>query len=167
MPNERSNVEFPMWRKKVSGSMFTTRCTVIPNWVRDDVFRIAERFPHSDGKRPESRTTILIRPRKGRATSHEAWVTTGPRKEKGKRLPDVTRLHYGKDVVAWLEWAFSMTKKREDKRKARGMTTGEAERMMSFWEMLDIEWDVEGNRFIFRDWYSIDGRLGTSGSLSR
>ncbi len=36
------------------------------------------------------------------------------------------------------------------------MTTGEAEKRMQFWEMLDIEWDEEGNRFIFRDWYSLN-----------
>ena len=100
-------------------------------------------------------------------TTHDAAVTTGRRVEKGRRLPDVTRLHYGSDVVAWLEGAFSLTKKRDVKRRARGMTTGEAESKMAFWEMLDIEWDAEGNRFIFRDWYSIDRRLGTSGSLSR
>ena len=163
MPGERSDVEFPMWRKKVSGSMFTDRCTVIPNWVRDGVFHIAYRFPHPTKKRPKSKTRIEIQPRKGRRTAHDAWVTTEPRDP----LPDVMRLHYGKDVAAWLERAYSLTLKRDKKRRRRGMTSGQAERAMAFWEMLDIEWDAEGNRFIFRDWYSLGGSLGTSGSLDR
>ena len=38
MPNERSNVRFPLWRKKMDGAMFDHHCTVLPNWVRDNVF---------------------------------------------------------------------------------------------------------------------------------
>ena len=61
---------------------------------------------------PRVQTTVLIKPRKGRPTTHEAWVTTGERKEKRQEAPDVTRLHYGKDEVALAGGAFSMTKKR-------------------------------------------------------
>ena len=47
------------------------------------------------------------------------------------------------------------------------MTTGEAEKMMAFWEMLDIEWDEEGTDSSSGTGTASTGRLGTRGKLDR
>ena len=33
MVDERKDVEFPLWRKKVDGSLFQHAQTVVPDWV--------------------------------------------------------------------------------------------------------------------------------------
>ena len=150
MPNERSNVRFPLWRKKMDGAMFDHQCTVLPNWVRDNVFDLKERFPHASKDHPESAASIVIHRGKGKRTVHSGYVTTSERGD----LPDVMRLYFGNDVLAWLEEAFNKTFLRNEERKARGLNGPTIERIMPFWEFIDIEWDAESSAFHFRDWYT-------------
>ncbi|MBL6732327.1 MAG: GIY-YIG nuclease family protein, partial [Candidatus Poseidoniaceae archaeon] len=58
MVDERSDVQFPLWRKKVDGSLFQHAMTVIPEWVKHGVFDIVEVFPGSRKKDPSSKVTV-------------------------------------------------------------------------------------------------------------
>ena len=70
MASERSKVRNPLWRKKVDGSMFDDKCTVIPDWVKDDVFGIRAIFPHPEKNDPRSKVTITFKHANGKNTSH-------------------------------------------------------------------------------------------------
>lgn len=150
MPNERSDVSHPLWRKKVDGALFDHRCTVLPIWVRDRLFGVGGRFPNNSRSAEESQASIVIHRGKGRRTTHEAQVTTSPR----GGLP-VMRLHFGDDVVGWLAEAFPRTHARNELRKSRGVNGRTIERDLPFWEFLDIEWEAAESTFHFRDWYSL------------
>ena len=151
MPNERSNVKFPLWRKKMDGSMFNDRCTVIPKWVVDNVFKIRGRFPEKEKNHPMSQAFISINRGKGKFTRHTATVTTSPR----GGLP-VMRLYFEEDVVSWLKEAFKMTYLRDNERKSYGLNGPTIESLIPFWEFIDIEWEEETSTFHFTAWYTQD-----------
>ena len=146
VPNERKDVQFPMWRKKMDASMFDHKCTLIPHWVMDNVFEIRETFPHSSKKHPESQVTVEYRHQDGSNTTHQGWVTT-TRFEKGRN--DVMRLFIDHDVISNLMSDYRMTYLRSVERKQRGWNSPTAEKSIPFWEFLDIEYDSEKKRFIF------------------
>ena len=150
MPNERSDVKFPLWRKKMDGAMFDDKCTVLPIWVRNNLFNVSKRFPHRSKKNSESETSILITHKGGKKTKHVAHVTTLPR----PGLGPVMRLHFGNDVKEWLSKSFSKTFHRNEERKNYGLNGPTIERLIPFWEFIDIEWDVEEETFHFRAWYT-------------
>ncbi len=150
MPSERRDVKFPLWRKKIDGAMFDDKCTVLPIWVRDRVFNVSERFPHRSKNHPESKTAITITHQNGKKTNHEAHVTTLPR----PNLGPVMRLQFGNDVKEWLKKAFKKTHHRNEQRKAHGLNGPTIERLVPFWEFIDIEWDQEEETFHFRAWYT-------------
>ena len=155
MPNERSDVFFPLWRKKVDGAMFDDKCTVLPIWVRNRLFNITERFPHRSKKDPGSETKIVITHRGGKKTSHVAHVTTLPR----PNLGPVMRLQYGNDVKEWLTESFAKTYHRNEQRKLHGLNGPTIEKLVPFWEFIDIEWDESKESFHFRAWYSLEGNI--------
>ena len=45
MVDERRDVQFPLWRKKVDGTLFQHAMTVIPDWDKQGVFNIEDTFP--------------------------------------------------------------------------------------------------------------------------
>ena len=161
MPSERSDVRFPLWRKKVDGAMFDDKCTVLPIWVRDNLFGITDLFPHRSKKDPESETRIVITHPGGKKTRHVAHVTTLPR----PGLGPVMRLHFGKDVRGWLSEAFKKTFLRNEERKSRGLNGPTIERLIPFWEFIDIEWDGGESEFHFRAWYT-QGDVESQGNPS-
>lgn len=134
----------------MDGAMFDHRCTVVPNWVRDNVFDVKERFPHASKDHPESAASIVVHHGGGKKTVHSGHVTTSQRGE----LPDVMRLYFGDDVIAWITSAFNKTFLRNEERKVRGMNGPTIERVLPFWEFIDIEWDAESSAFHFRAWYT-------------
>ena len=134
----------------MDGAMFDDKCTVLPIWVRGTLFNITERFPHRSKKNPESETSIVITHKGGKKTKHVAHVTTLPR----PNLGPVMRLQFGHDVKEWLSKAFNKTYLRNEERKAHGLNGPTIERLMPFWEFIDIEWDAEENTFHFRAWYT-------------
>ena len=50
MRNERTNVDFPLWRKKVDSSLFQHNGTLIPKWVCK-AWNLDCTFPRLKGKR--------------------------------------------------------------------------------------------------------------------
>ena len=151
MASERSKVRNPLWRKKVDGSMFDDKCTVIPDWVKDDIFVIREVFPHPEKNDPRSKVTITLNHGKGKKTSHWGSVITSHR---GK-LPPVMRLFYKEDVVEWLEEKYSSTFKRNQIRRKLDWNGPTAEKNIPFWEFVDIEYKTEDCEFIFTAHYNL------------
>ena len=156
MPSERRNVKNPLWRKKVDGSMFDDKCTVIPDWVKDNVWDIRERFPHSGKNNPLSQAEIVIH-RDTKKTYHKAMVTTNHR---GK-LPPTMRLFFEEDVKEWLTEQFHMTHQRNEIRKKFGWIGPTAEQKVPFWEFIDIEYVDEDCEFHFRAHYNIPSNVFT------
>jgi len=136
----------------MDGAMFDDKCTVLPIWVRNRLFNVTERFPHRSKKNPESETSIVITHPGGKKTKHIAYVTTLPR----PKLGPVMRLQFGNDVKEWLSKAFNKTFHRNEERKANGLNGPTIERLVPFWELIDIEWDCDAEEFHFRAWYSLD-----------
>ena len=139
----------------MDGAMFDDKCTVLPIWVRDNLFNVTERFPHRSKKHLESETSIVITRKGGKKTKHLAYVTTLPR----PNLGPVMRLQFGQDVKEWLSKAFNKTYLRNEERKAHGLNGPTIERLVPFWEFIDIEWDAEEDIFHFRAWYT-KGEVG-------
>ena len=139
----------------MDGAMFDDKCTVLPIWVRDRLFNVTQRFPHRSKKHLESETSIIITHPGGKKTSHVAHVTTLPR----PALGPVMRLHFGNEVKEWLSKAFNKTYLRNEERKAHGLNGPTIERLIPFWEFIDIEWDTEEDTFHFRAWYT-QGEVG-------
>ena len=135
----------------MDGSMFNDRCTVIPKWVVDNVFKIRGRFPQKEKNHPMSQAFISINRGKGKFTQHTATVTTSPR----GGLP-VMRLYFEEDVVSWLKEAFKMTYLRDIERKSHGLNGPTIESLIPFWEFIDIEWEEETSTFHFTAWYTQD-----------
>lgn len=142
--------------------MFDDKCTVLPIWVRDRLFNVTQRFPHRSKKHPESETSIIITHPGGKKTKHIAHVTTLPR----PNLGPVMRLQFGNDVKEWLSKAFNKTFQRNEERKANGLNGPTIERLIPFWEFIDIEWDCDTEEFHFRAWYSLDSNDYKSNSSS-
>lgn len=142
--------------------MFDDKCTVLPIWVRDRLFNVTQRFPHRSKKHPESETSIIITHPGGKKTKHIAHVTTLPR----PNLGPVMRLQFGNDVKEWLSKAFNKTFQRNEERKANGLNGPTIERLIPFWEFIDIEWDCDTEEFHFRAWYSLDSSDYKSNSSS-
>ncbi len=136
----------------MDGAMFDDKCTVLPIWVRETLFNITERFPHRSKKHPDSVASIVIAHKGGKKTTHEAHITTLPL----PKLGPVMRLHFGNDVKDWLSKAFHKTYVRNEQRKAHGLNGPAIERLIPFWEFIDIEWDAGNETFHFRAWYTLD-----------
>ena len=151
MPSERSKVEYPMWRKKVDGSMFDDKCTVIPDWVKDNLFRIREVFPYPEKHNPKSKVTITLYHGNGEKTSHWGSVITSHR---GK-LPPVMRLFYDEDVVEWLKEKYTSTLKRNQIRRKLDWNGPTAEKKIPLWEFIDIEYNSDEFEFIFTAHYNL------------
>jgi len=70
MKLERSNVEYPLWRKKVDSSLFRHKGTTIPNWacrmwgIQEDFFDCTSR------RDPTSKVQVEFRRKR-----FEGWVT--------------------------------------------------------------------------------------------
>jgi len=156
MPNERNNVEFPMWRKKVDGSMFGDKCTVIPDWVKDNVFQIRHRYPEASKSHPHSRVTIVIHNKGGKTSSHWGSVTTNERGD----LPPTMRLFWDDEVVAWLKSVFPLSYQRLKLRKKLEWNGPKAEMKIPFWEFIDIEYDDKECTFHFTGHYNLNHQNG-------
>jgi len=135
--------------------MFDDKCTVLPIWVRNRLFNITERFPDRSKKDSSSVTKIIITHKGGKKTSHVAHVTTLPR----PNLGPVMRLQYGNDVKEWLTESFAKTYHRNEQRKLHGLNGPTIEKLVPFWEFIDIEWDESQESFHFRAWYSLEEKI--------
>ena len=153
MVDERKDVEFPLWRKKVDGSLFEHARTVIPDWVKDGVFEIREVFTESSKKHPSSEVTVELN-HDGKRSAHQGWVTTTRFGEKwAKKRNPVMRFFFDNKLKVKLQQIFTMSHMRDLERRMRECKVSEIENEIPFYEFLDIEWDSENRKFIFKPHY--------------
>ena len=54
----------------MDSSMFDGKCTLIPEWVKNDLFKIKDIYPYKSRKNPQSRVEIQYCHPGGRKTEH-------------------------------------------------------------------------------------------------
>ncbi|MYB88549.1 MAG: GIY-YIG nuclease family protein [Proteobacteria bacterium] len=135
MKRERTNVDHPLWRKKVDSSLFLHKVTTIPKWVCK-VWNLDNVFPELKGKGDlESSISISFNKK-----SHIGQVTSSWPK---KRADKVYRLWFGDDLMAELKETFLMSFMRDIEDRLRPDADTDIEEDIPFWEFLDIEFDEE------------------------
>ena len=144
MKLERSNVEFPIWRKKVDRSLFEHNGTTVPNWACR-MWSLNSIYGTVASRRDEAAAATIM----FRGVSYRAWVTTA---SKGRSSPAI-RLWYDDDLSLQLKHTFLMSYMRS----LEGMlkSDGDIEQEISFWEFLDIEFDEKRRRFLFDAYYTV------------
>jgi hypothetical protein len=145
---ERSNVDYPLWRKKVDSSLFRYNGTTIPNWACK-IWKIPEDFSKCKSRRdPSSKVQVEFQKEK-----YEGWVTIAT---KGRKTP-AYRLWYSDLLTYELKDVFLMSFVRdiEDRlRKSKGTKKTNIEQEIPFWEFLDIEYNRDEKLFRFVAYYT-------------
>jgi len=146
MPTERTDVQHPLWRKKVDSSLFEHLGTTIPNWVCR-TWEIPNLFGNvSSKKSPSSRVSILFS-----GKEYPGSVTVA---RMGRTSP-AFRLWYTEELLYELKQTFLMSymrhlegqlRKRPSERKKLRHAVEEE---IPFWEFLDIEFDKSTHQFRF------------------
>ncbi|MDH5733153.1 MAG: GIY-YIG nuclease family protein [Candidatus Bathyarchaeota archaeon] len=144
---ERSDVNYPLWRKKVDSSLFRQRGTTIPNWACE-MWGIQEDFSSCVSRRdPLSKVTVTFND-----NDYDGWVTVA---KKGRVTP-AYRLWYPEMLSHKLKDAFLLSFVRDIEnrlRKAKGKQERNIEDEIPFWEFLDIEYSREDRVFLFKAYY--------------
>ncbi len=152
MTSERVGVEFPMWRKKVDGSMFEYKMTNIPAWVQN-FFDIRNIFTAKSTKESASEVGIVFTDKLGEAHIFNGHVTnTQNTSRKG-----VMRMIFPPELVSLLRETFMMSHMRDLERRMREPkpSIDEIETEFPFYEFIDIEWDKVNHQFRFRPHFVI------------
>ena len=143
MKLERSNIEFPLWRKKVDSSLFEHNGTTIPAWACT-MWGIQRLFGACTSKNmEESKVTILFERRE-----YQGFVTVA---KEGRKTP-AFRLWYEDDLGTEMKHRFLMSYMRSLERRLRPEAK-DIEKDIPFWEFLDIEFDSEKRVFRFEAYY--------------
>ena len=135
-------VKFPLWRKKVDGSLFQHRITILPVWVYRDVFKMdPKEFSNSKDSRDPDRHQI---PSRRQNAQHAGWITTTNFSESNARSSATIRFSFEEDVAEKLQQTFPMSHFREIERRLRHPMPkpAEIEEEYPFFEFLDIEWEA-------------------------
>ena len=139
---ERSDVEFPLWRKKVDKGFLRQAVTPIPKWLLKS-WGIEARFRNvSSRSQTESKVQI---------TFHgDRYIGHVVRSANGR-----FRLFYDPDLMPRLRETYLMSYMRAlegDLRKVSNVA-GDVEREIPFWEFIDIEFDASSQTFHFTPHY--------------
>ena len=139
MTTERTNVDFPLWRKKVDSSLLSQKVTAIPKWVCK-VWNLDDIFPGLMGKKdPKSKISINFNNK-----TYDGQVTcTWPRGRADKHY----RMWFSDDLKTEFKEVFLMSFMRDIENRLRPNPHSDIERDIPFWEFLDIEFD-EGSKTV-------------------
>lgn len=140
---ERKDIQFPIWRKKVDGSIFNERAITIPNSFL--VFwNIPARYKGVAGRDQKSKIQIHFE-----GQSFEGYVT----ELQAKKRRDSYRIFYGNDLCDLLKDKYAMTFMRDLEFKlgdyANDQQRANIEDVIPFWEFLDIEFDTKDPNVYF------------------
>ena len=137
MKIERSNVKYPLWRKKVDSSLFQHNGTTIPIWVCKE-WRLQKNFSDLGGKNIKNQISVEFDGEK-----YLGWMTsTWPEKRSSKAY----RLFYEERLTDALKKVFRMSYMRDLEgriRYANVKERGDLEKEIPFWEFLDLEYDSD------------------------
>lgn len=146
MKTERSDIEFPIWRKKVDASLFKDAVTPIPKWLWE-IWQIEKLFSKSTSKKSkECSVSIIFNKQKfvGRVilSANKSMYRLFFDKVLGDSLKDVYLMSYMRSIE-------------QDLRKGKPEYEGQdIENEIPFWEFLDIEFDTDNKTFYFRSFYT-------------
>lgn len=142
MKSERSDVKFAIWRKKVDKSLFEHDAATIPEWACR-MWSLPEIYGTvTSRKDPRSNASVFYE-----GTQYQAWVTTAPY---GRKSP-AFRLWFDPALSLGLKRIFLMSYMRSLESALQGKV--DIERLIPFWEFLDIEFDKETRTFRFVAYY--------------
>ena len=138
---ERTNIQFPLWRKKVDNSLLRYGETPIPNWAVKNM-NLEEAYPSKSclKKNDFAKTTIFFK-----KNSYEAYIRT-------KKPTFRYYLSFTDDLIEILKKTYLMTNMRNIESSLRKNNAG-LEDEIPFWEFIDIEFDIQKKHFIFTDHY--------------
>lgn len=143
--NERSNIEFPIWRKKVDQSFLFENVTPIPKWLWP-VWDIEKSFENVSSKSdPHSKVSIIF---KKHSYSGNVYFSE---RSSGK----MCRFAFEPKLHAELKDTFLMSYMRAlegQLRKQKG-EKADTELAIPFWEFIDIEFNSETKTFFFTSHY--------------
>src|ERR1051325_2655781 len=97
MKLERSDVEFPIWRKKVDKSLFEHNGTTIPVWACQ-MWSLTDIFAEVSSRRDERAKVVVS----FGGNDYEGWITTA----KHGRSSPALRLWYQEDLSLQLKYSF-------------------------------------------------------------
>lgn len=145
---ERSDIKYPLWRKKVDSSLFTKLDTPIPNWLAD-VWSIKEQFGENTSKKePKAQVQILFEKQ-----TFVAWVAYAKYQSKDTKY----KLFFSKAFIEKLKDVFIMSFMRSLEGRLRKTSKvhykNTVEEDIPFWEFLDIEFDSTNKIFICKAHY--------------
>jgi hypothetical protein len=132
---ERSDVEYPLWRKKVDRSLLQHGVTPIPQWVCT-MWRITDAFSSVtsvDDKNGEVR--VVLKNGRSKNNSYTGHVTC---LVKGRAFP-LYRLFFDDAIKSWLRSEYLMSYVRAIEAVLSKRRCGEEDEIAHSWEFLDIE----------------------------
>ena len=144
--NERSDIEFPVWRKKIDQSFLFENVTPIPKWLWS-VWDVEKNFGDVSSK-TDNRSVVTINFGGNNYTGHIFFSE----RTSGK----ICRFSFEQKLHSELKENFLMSYMRslEGKiRKAAGSKI-DIEKAIPFWEFLDIEFDAKNKFFRFTCHYN-------------
>ncbi|NDW15794.1 hypothetical protein GTQ48_09720 [Alteromonas genovensis] len=144
---ERSDVEWPLWRKKVDGTFLKEFATPIPQWVQK-IWQIKENYSAVRSKSDEmSKVHIQFK-------KHIFEGNVVKRKSQdGYRY----RLSFERGLGRKLQDIYLMTFMRAiEAELTEGVSHRQVEKDISFWEFLDIEFDIANRLFIFTPSFTVE-----------
>jgi hypothetical protein len=148
MKLERSDVDYPLWRKKVDSSLFRQNGTTIPQWACK-MWDIEKEFSACTSRNNQDSSAKV----EFKGSLFKGWVTIA---KEGRKTP-AYRLWYEPKLSYELKDVFVMSFVRdiEDRlRKSEGSETRSIEDEIPFWEFLDIEYQREKKQFYFQAYYT-------------
>lgn len=141
--NERSDVKFPMWRKKVDLSLLRNGVTPVPLWMCK-LWGIVEDFRGINSSlSPQSAVNVQIYGKK----LLQKGTLTCQIKGRGSLL---FRLNFDEGTLRWLRQAYASAYLLFE---TQGETSQYRNKTHDFSDFLDIEYNKEWRRFILRDYY--------------
>jgi hypothetical protein len=145
MKLERSDIEFPLWRKKVDATLFKDAATPIPKWLCK-VWEINTFFSNSYSKK-DANSFVDVFFNNKKYSGHVVQI-------KNQKM---FRLFFDKQLSDILKDIFLMSYMRsieQDLRKSKPeYRDQEIENEIPFWEFIDIEFDSASKIFYFKAYY--------------
>jgi len=148
---ERSNVDFPMWRKKVDATFLKEGSTPIPKWLLI-IWDIQKTFENVRSKKDPSAQVEINLNRQGFERKSFTGQVAKIKHSTGFRY----RLYFEEKLIDELRKTYLMSFMRSlEAELSENSSNRNIEEEISFWEFIDIEFDVANKTFIFSAHYQL------------
>lgn len=139
MKTERSNIEFPMWRKKVDDSLLNNCVTPLPNWL-SHIWDLSE-FNSRSKNDQSSEVTISFNKKiyRGHITRNKSYNNERRRLFFQRELGDKLKISFLMSYIRSIEKTLSKKNTKND--------------LPEYWEFLDIEFNQIDKHFIFTSYF--------------